>query len=147
MATISKHESQVSQQPWRRAEIGRRLRSGVRFGTFVGVGLMCFRFALMLFAGHFVRADSLGDSIEFVLLYVGASAAAGGLIGALWPIQRSNPGRFLLAYLGAGVAFTILVAIIMRMQRDYDPVVFAIVVGVMTLIFGTVFARWLRAKD
>src|SRR5690242_11373332 len=92
----------------------------------IAVGLIRAAFALL--AGHSVSTEGARDLIG-AALYVGGFAAAGGVLGALWPLRRSFLGRFLLGYLGAGLVSAVCGVIVMQLENDHDPMAYLFVVG------------------
>jgi hypothetical protein len=88
--------------------------------------------ALADLSAHLVR-DSL-----LVLVYLGAFALAGAVLGAGWGLKRTSVGRYALGYLVAGTGSCVLAAVAAASEPTRAPLLFWVVaVAIMTLIFGT----------
>ena len=128
---------------WGRVRTG--ALGGAAFGgLLLGVGLV--RAVVVLLAGGQVSTSPARD-LAFAGLYVAGFALAGAAVGTLWPLRATRLGAYALGYLGAGIVSAVCGIIVMRLEGDDDPVAFAVVVGIMTLIFGTVAGYQIRQSD
>lgn len=128
---------------WGRVRTG--ALGGAAFGgLMLGVGVV--RAVIVLIAGGQV-STSPGRDLAMAALYVAGFAVAGASVGALWPLRATRLGAYALGYLGAGIVSAVCGLIVLRIEGDNDPVAFAFVVGIMTLVFGTVAGYQIRQSD
>lgn len=128
---------------WERVRSG-ALGGAVMGGLMLGVGLI--RALVVLLSGGSVSTSPLRD-LALGLLYVVGFATAGGVLGALWPLRVTRFGAYLLGYIAAGIFCGVCGIIVMRLENDSDPVKFAVITGIMTLVFGTVAGYHIRRAD
>ena len=123
-----------------RSPVWERVRAGAMGGAAVGallIGIGLVRAVIVLLAGGQV-STAPGRDLAMAGLYVAGFAAAGASLGALWPLRATRLGAYALGYLGAAIVSAVCGLIVMRIEGDNDPVHFGVLVGIMTLIFGTV---------
>ena len=121
-----------------------RILAGGIAGGLVGVvllGIGMLRAAIVYLSGQRLSWPEVREAIVIALLYCGAFALAGAAVSALWPLRRNRAGAYALGYIGAGIVSSIIGVIVMWIKEDRDPVAYLFTVGIMTLIFGSVFGH------
>lgn len=106
------------------------------------VGLLRAGVAVVMSGTH-VTNDGR-NYLGLAALYVSSFGTAGGVLGALWPLRRSRIGAYLLGYIGAAIVCSVCGIIVMTMEHENDAMEFVFVVGIGTLIFGTVAGYRIR---
>lgn len=109
----------------------------------IGVGIV--RAAYALFAGG-LGAPSERE-LGLLAMYVGGFAAAGAVLGALWPLRSTRVGAYKLGYIGAAIVSSVCGRIVMEAEHDHDRGAFVSVVTIMTLVFGTAAGHQIRRED
>src|SRR5689334_6814948 len=118
---------------------------GASFGVaFAAIGLL--RIIVVLLSGGHVAAAGIRD-LGLLAFYVAGFALAGAVVGPLWPLRRTWPGAFLVGYVGAAIVSAVCGVIVMETNDQPEWMLYPIVVGIMTLVFGTLAAIKFRREQ
>jgi uncharacterized membrane protein len=126
-----------------------RAARGAVFGLVLGVmmtGVGLLRAGSAALLTRHVSSGT-GQGLGGVAGYVGAFAAAGAILGMLWPLKRSKVGAFVLGYLGAGIVCSAVGYLSEIREPHWNWTEFLVLAGIMTVVVGTAAGIQLNEKN
>lgn len=112
----------------------RRALTGALYGAFAGAFALAIGAIRILFALAGGTRINLEELRGFVF-YVGGFVLAGAVLGLLWPLTRTVPGRYAVGVAGAAVGMFVMMQGFFGLTPSWDGSHWFAWVG-STLIFG-----------